>query len=67
MTEQAGYALRTISEVQPRTLAALREHGVVFDRAPGPNPTWDDWQHVAFWLYTQLCEVDTIARSALVG
>lgn len=59
-------ALRQTQAKQPETLEKLRTRGVVFDKAPMPDP--DDpkqWQLVAFWIYNELCEVESIARAAL--
>jgi hypothetical protein len=58
-------ALNQIANQQPATLARLEREGVVFDKAP--RLPADDWQQIAFWIYTDLCEVDTIARQALKG
>jgi hypothetical protein len=55
-------ALERIAQQQPRTLDGLVHYGVVF-RDIGNDPL--NWQHIAFSLYTDLCEVDWIARSAL--
>jgi hypothetical protein len=55
-------ALTRISEQQPKTLAMIRANGFVFDdigREPG------NWQHLAFTIYTDLCEIDSLARAAL--
>jgi len=55
-------ALEAIAALQPARLDKLRAAGVVFDdigRDPG------NWQHVAFSLYTDLCEVDSYARAGL--
>jgi hypothetical protein len=57
-------ALEQISEQQQQTMAKLRKHGIVFD-AIGADPS--NWQHVAFSIYTDLCEVDSIARAALAS
>lgn len=59
----AREALARIAEQQPRTLEKLRAHGVVFDGPLGADPK--NFQHVAFSIYTDLCEVDSIARTAL--
>lgn len=61
MSEQLA-ALEAIAEIQPATLDKLRRHGVVFDDI-GADPT--NWQHVAFTIYTDLCQADSIARSAI--
>ncbi len=60
--EEAVEALELIAEQQQKTLAMLRSNGIVFDsigREPG------NWQHVAFTIYTDLCEIDSVARNAL--
>ena len=55
-------ALRGIAEQQPKTLAMIERNGFVFDSI-GHEP--GNWQHLAFTIYTDLCEVDTWARNAL--
>ena len=57
-------ALERIAEQQPKTLAMIRRNGFVFDDI-GAEP--GNWQHLAFSIYTDLCEVDSIARAALEG
>jgi hypothetical protein len=55
-------ALERIAEQQPKTLAMIEGNGFIFEsigREPG------NWQHLAFSIYSDLCEVDLIARSAL--
>src|SRR5690242_11936062 len=55
-------ALERIAETQPRVLAMIERNGFVFDsigREPG------NWQHLAFSIYCELCEVDSLARAAL--
>lgn len=55
-------ALGKIAQQQPMTLDMIRANGFVFDsigREPG------NWQYLAFTIYTDLCEVDSIARAAL--
>ncbi len=59
-------ALRWIEQQQPKTLAMLRERGVVFKHAPQENPD-DRFELIAFWIYNDLCEVDSVARAALSG
>ncbi len=58
-------ALREIEKLQPEMLAILRKHGVVFDGPLGADPT--NFQHVAFSIYTALCEAYAIARAALAS
>ena len=58
----AEEALARIADQQPKTLAMIERNGFVFDsigREPG------NWQHLAFTIYSNLCEVDVIARVAL--
>lgn len=54
--------LRRVADKQPEVLAMIRREGFVFDSI-GKEP--GNWQHLAFSLYTELCELDVIARSAL--
>jgi hypothetical protein len=56
-------ALEEIAKAQPRTLRWLELNGIVFTGPLGTDPS--DWQQVAFSIYSDLCEVDTIARMAL--
>ena len=61
-------ALQKIEALQPAALAGMREHGYVFDRRPSSEPPVteaDRWQDLAFWLYTDLCEANSICRRAL--
>jgi hypothetical protein len=60
--EAARLALKQIKLIQPLTLKMLREHGVVFDGPLGADPK--NFQHVAFSIYSNLCEMDSIARAA---
>lgn len=57
-------ALERITEQQPKTLAMIREHGFVFDSI-GCEP--GNWQHLAFSIYNDLCEVVDIARDAIAA
>lgn len=60
---EALEALERIAEQQQKTLGWIRANGIVFDGPLGTDPS--NWQQVAFSIYSDLCEVDTIARSAL--
>lgn len=54
--------LERIKAQQPATLAVIESNGFVFTdlgREPG------NWMHLAFSIYTDLCEVDTLAEHAL--
>ena len=66
---QPREALRRISEQQPSTMAVLRKHGFVFDTPLGKpdeeRTEAERWEKAAFTIYTDLCEVDSIARAAL--
>jgi hypothetical protein len=65
---QAREALAIVRARQPATLARLEAQGVVFDKAPsGDDSPEGRWQNIAFWIYTDLCEVETIARAALAA
>jgi hypothetical protein len=57
-------ALERIAEQRQMTLRMIERNGFVFEsigREPG------NWQHLAFSIYTDLCEVDGIARAALAA
>jgi hypothetical protein len=55
-------AMQQIAAQQPKTLATIERNGFVFDDIGTER---GNWQHLAFSIYTDLCEVDTIARAAL--
>ncbi len=58
----ARHALEVIATKQRAALQTIQDNGFVFEsigREPG------NWEHLAFSLYTDLCEVDAIARAAL--
>jgi hypothetical protein len=61
--EHLETALRRAREFQPHRVEWFRVNGIVFDRAPNGDVT--DWQNIAFHIYTDLCEVEAIARAAL--
>jgi hypothetical protein len=63
--ERLREALERIRAQQPMTLETLRRNGVVFDGPLGNDP--GNWQHVAFTIYTDLCETESIARAALAA
>ena len=56
-------ALEQIAKQQPKTIDWLRANGIVFDGPLGNDP--DNWEQVAFAIYTDLCEADSIARAVL--
>lgn len=55
-------ALFRIADTQQAALAIIRSNGFVFEDI-GQEP--GNWQHLAFTLYSEICEVDIIARHAL--
>lgn len=55
-------ALERIKAQQPETLRMIESNGFVFDSI-GNEP--GNWQHLAFSVYTDLCQVDTYASQAL--
>jgi hypothetical protein len=59
----AETALQEIANQQQKTLGWLRSNRVVFDGPLGNDPA--NWQHVAFSIYTDLCEAASLARAAV--
>jgi hypothetical protein len=57
-----GRAVRRIAEQRPETLETIRRNGFAFTDI-GTEP--GNWQHLAFSLYTTICEIDLLARAAL--
>jgi hypothetical protein len=62
-------ALQKVAEVQPGVLAMLRREEFVFD-TPLDKPDVDRtlaerWEKLAFTLYSDICEANSIARQAL--
>lgn len=62
MSKPLRLALERIAEQQPKTLEMIRHNGFIFTDI-GNEP--GNWQHLAFSIYTDLCEIDAIARTAL--
>lgn len=62
-------ALRTIKGIQPQALTTIIAHGFIFARdIAKPIEELDEvarWEKLAFTLYTDLCEVESLARAAL--
>lgn len=54
--------LRAIARKQQEVLAVIESNGFVFDDI-GSEP--GNWKHLAFTLYTEICEIDTWAHNAL--
>ena len=55
-------ALERIKQVQPKTLAMIRRSGFSFVNL-GAEP--GNWEHLAFTLYSTICEIDSIVSDAL--
>ena len=55
-------ALRRIATLQDNALHYIEANGFVFDDI-GKEP--GNWKHLAFSLYTDLCEADTLSHAAL--
>lgn len=55
-------ALRRIAAKQQEALEVIRSNGFVFTSI-GQEP--GNWQHLAFTLYNEICEIDVIARAGL--
>lgn len=61
-------ALRAAQALQPNRVQWFRDNGIVFNRVPLREPPEEDgerWEQIAFSIYTDLCEVESIARAAL--
>lgn len=60
-------ALREIGAMQSKAKERLKARNLVFDMDLTKTPVTeaDKWQRLAFWLYTDLCEANLIARQAL--
>lgn len=54
--------LTVIADRQPDVLKKLAQDGFVFDEI-GNEP--GNWKHLAFWLYTDLCELSHAAEGIL--
>jgi hypothetical protein len=61
----AREALERIAEIQPRVLGYIRANGFVWADKDSIGTEPGNWQHLAFSIYSDLCEVDSIARNAL--
>jgi hypothetical protein len=62
--ERLETALRDVAEKQRAALQVFVRHGIKFEDI-GHDPT--NWQHIAFSLYTDLCELAGVAERALDG
>lgn len=61
--------LQELLAFQPKAVAMIREKNMAFDKAPLCKPTneAERWQDLAFWLYTYICEIDSLCRNASEG
>ncbi len=55
--------LSQIESLQPKALDRFRKDGIIFDKSPISKA--DKWQDVAFWLYTDLCEANSLCRNVV--
>jgi hypothetical protein len=57
--------LQELLTFQPKAIAMIRKRDMVFDKAPFHKPTnaAEEWQDLAFWLYTYICEMDSLCRN----
>ena len=62
--ERARSALQYIGEMQPKVLAMIQANGFVWDDRDSIGNEPGNWQHLAFTLYSTICEIDSIAHAA---
>ncbi len=55
-------AAQAVVRLQEETVATFRNRGIKFTDI-GADP--ENWQHVAFTVYTNLCEAAALARDAI--
>jgi hypothetical protein len=60
--QQLRKVLEWIEPQQQQALAMIERNGFVFEDI-GNEP--GNWQHLAFTLYSKLCEIDSVARAAV--
>jgi hypothetical protein len=60
--DQLQETLECLRDEQPKALRIIEENGFSFDSI-GKEP--GNWQHLAFTLYLQLCEIDAKIHGAL--
>ncbi len=65
--DEARAALWKLTESQPRALRYIRLNGFKWADKESIGIEPGNWQHLAFSLYSDLCEVDSIAREALTS
>lgn len=67
--ERAEEALRQIAGIQPFVVEYIRREGFVFatpaDKPDAKRTKAEMWEKLAFSIYTDLCEVESIARRVL--
>jgi hypothetical protein len=55
-------ALEQVAALQGEALKLIRNNGFVFTDIGTER---GNWQHLAFTLYCEICEIDVVARNAL--
>jgi len=55
-------ALEKVAALQGQAMKVIRDNGFIFDDIGTEK---GNWQHLAFTLYCEICEIDTVARNAL--
>jgi hypothetical protein len=63
--KEALELLDKFEQLQPKAIERLRAEGVVFTKSPLSNPEITEaekWEDIAFWLYTDLCEINRDVR-----
>lgn len=67
--ERAEEALRQIAGIQPFVVEYIRREGFIFytplDKPDAERNDAERWEKLAFSIYTDLCEVEQIARRVL--
>lgn len=62
--EMIRETLELAAAKQPEALAIIQQNGFVFERENLGNEP-GNWSHLAFTLYTMLCEIENAARQTL--
>ena len=55
-------ALKQVAALQGQALAVIRDNGFVFKNIGTER---GNFEHLAFTLYSEICEIDVVARNAL--
>ena len=59
LADKLAAALQHVAEAQPKVLALMAQHGIVIDNLDDKMQKW------AFTLYTEICDIESVARTAL--